>query len=86
MTAYVRPLSEDDRALVTHITMWGSDGYPIRKVGSRWDWSYRSLSAPILYRTKRDAVAAFETYMGVLRDCLASEAQGRATLCQENAR
>jgi hypothetical protein len=78
MLTYTRPLSDDDRALMTHISLWGSTGYPVRRLGSRWTWDYRSLSAPGVYKTRREAVAAFETYMAVLRDCYSAEAYRRA--------
>ena len=32
---YTRPVTDDQRALSTHVSMFGSDGYPVRKVGSR---------------------------------------------------
>lgn len=76
---YDRPLLEDERALMTHVTMFGSDGYPVARVGSRhWSWSYRSLSAPGVYKTKREATTAFESYLEVLRSCLAAAAYKRA--------
>lgn len=61
-------LSEDEDSLLTHVTMWGSDGYPIRKLGHRWTWNYRSLSTPMIYKTKREAVASFEAYEMILID------------------
>jgi hypothetical protein len=73
-----RPLSEDERGLVKHIGMWGSQGYPVRKAGRQWTWRFCSLEAPALYKTKREATAAFETYMGVLYDCLRADSYRRA--------
>lgn len=78
-----RPLTEDERALATHISMFGSAGYPVRKLGRKWTWDYRSISAPTLYATKRDATAAFERYMGVIRSCLGAAAYRRAIAEQE---
>ena len=78
MRTYDRPLSDDDRALMTHIDMWGSSGYPVKKMAGRWTWDYRSRSASQMYRTKREATESFETYMGVLRDCAGNEAYRRA--------
>lgn len=77
-----RPLTHDERALLTHVTMWGSTGYPLQKIknGRRWTWCYRSLSAPQLYKSRRECLAAFEQYLGVLRDCAAGEAFRRAKL------
>lgn len=71
MTAPLRGLSEDEAGLLTHISRWGSDGYPVRRLARRWTWEFRSLRAPTLYRTKGQAVAAFEGYLDVLRDAKA---------------
>lgn len=63
-------LNEDENALLVHISRWGSDGYPVRKVGRKgWTWSYRAISGPpALYKTKREAVAMFERFHGMLLD------------------
>lgn len=53
-------------------------GYPIKKLGSKWTWSFRSISAPVLFKTKRAATDSFVAYMGVLRDCAGNEAYLRA--------
>jgi len=73
-------MTEDERALVTHVTRWGSDGYPVHKVGSRhWTWDFRSIAGPpVLFKTKREAVASFERFMEVLHEALREEAQARA--------
>jgi hypothetical protein len=74
-----RPISEDERALMTHVTMWGSDGYPVRKLGRGWTWDYRSIKGPpIVYRTKRAAVTQLESFLTVLREAYAEEAYERA--------
>lgn len=67
----MRGINEDEQALMTHVTMWGSDGYPVRKCGRKWTWDYRSLKCPVLYRTKREAVASFEAYWDILLDAKA---------------
>jgi hypothetical protein len=66
-------ISEDERDLLTHVSMWGSDGYPVTKVGSRhWTWSWRgSVNCPVVFPTKRQAVASFESYYAILLDRLA---------------
>jgi len=58
------PLSEDEYALLNHVMRWGSGGYPIDRIGRRWAWSdWRGVrGSPILYKTKREAVAAFEDW------------------------
>lgn len=66
-------LTEDEHALVNHVTRWGSDGYPVQRVGSRWSWGpWRGIEGPpVLFRRKRDAVASFEAYVDILLDKLA---------------
>lgn len=71
MNQTLRGLSEDERALMTHILMWGSDGYPVQKQGRYWGWSFRSLASGKLYRTKREAVHNFEAYHDILIDAAA---------------
>lgn len=68
-----RRLSADERDLMTHVTMFGSAGYPIAKLGRKWWWKYRDLQAAILYPTKTKAVESFEAYYDVLRDVHAYE-------------
>jgi len=57
-------ISEDENALLDHVTQWGSDGYPVARLGRRWAWQdWRGVrGSPIRYKTKRDAVAAFEVW------------------------
>lgn len=63
-----RGLSLDERDLLGHIVRWGSDGYPIVKYNPhKWTWRYRGINAPMVWRTRREAVAGFETYHAVLR-------------------
>ena len=67
---YQRNLTADERSLQTHISMFGSRAYPVKKVGSRhWSWSYRNLSAPRVYPTKHEATMSLERYLAVLDDC-----------------
>ena len=62
-------LSNNENDLLNRVNMWGSDGYPVYKIGSKWSWSFRNIQGPpVLYRTKRGAVAAFEAYYDVLLD------------------
>jgi len=58
------PISEDEYALLNHVMMWGSGGYPIDRIRHRWVWSdYRGVrGSPIRYKTKREATAAFERW------------------------
>lgn len=65
-----RTLTEDEAALLQHIMLWGSDGYPIEKLGRRWHWrKWRGIyGSPIVYKTKQAAIDAFERYHQVLLD------------------
>jgi len=56
------PISDDEYALLNHVSMWGSGGYPIARIRHRWVWQDCPgvLGSPIRYKTKREATAAFE--------------------------
>lgn len=62
--------TEDQRALLVHVSRFGSDGYPVRKVGSHhWHWSFRSIEGPqVVFKTKRECVRQFEEYLDGLRE------------------
>ncbi len=74
-----RTLSEGERALVTHCSMFGSDGYPVAKMSKHWHWveAFGVKGPPVVYKTKRDAVAAFEVFLGILHGALGEEARYR---------
>lgn len=69
----LRGLTADERDLLTHVSRFGSEGYPVSKVGSRhWSWTWRGkCGPPTVFRTKREAVASFERFLDVLRDAKA---------------
>ena len=70
----MRGLTEDERALLVHLSRWGSDGYPIQKLARArgWTWSYRSIQGPpVIFKTRRAAVASFEVFEGILIDAKA---------------
>lgn len=71
----MRGITDDERALLTHITRFGSDGYPITKYanGRRWSWGpWRGVAGPpTMFSTKRAAVAHFESFVAVLCDAIA---------------
>ncbi len=72
----MRPVTEDERALLIHVSRWGSDGYPIHRFRSgRWTWGpWRSVQGPPkVWRTRREAVAHFEAVMDVLREAVRVE-------------
>src|SRR5678810_223655 len=60
----VRPLTEDERFFLTHVSMFGStpDTMGVRKVASRWTWDVRSCHATKVYATKREAAANAEQF------------------------
>ena len=66
----MRGLTADERKLMTHMSMWGSDGYPLRKLGRGWIvQGVRGLgSFPKVYKTKKEAASMWERYVGILRD------------------
>ncbi len=72
-----RVVTEDERALLEQVIRWGSDGYPIAKLGRGWAWGpWRSVNGPpTIFRTKREAVAHFERFLDVLRDARRAESQ-----------
>lgn len=74
------PLTDAERALAAHVNMFGSDGYPLRKLGGRWFWvdAFGVRGTPIAYRTKREATAAFEVWLELYRLRYAEEAHQRA--------
>jgi hypothetical protein len=75
------PLNQNETDILNHICRWGSDGYPITKLGNgRWVWHefYGIKGAPIVYRTKREAWAAFEAYHASLLERSGEESRQRA--------
>ncbi len=68
----MRGITEDEKDLLTHWSRFGSDGYPIKKLGRGWYWSYRSIEGPpTIFRTKREAVRSFEAFVDILLDAKA---------------
>lgn len=77
----MRTLTDDERALMQHVSMWGSDGYPIRQLSKgRWIWdNWRGVrGTPVVYKTKREAIAAFERFMDILRETYGAVRQREA--------
>ena len=69
----MRGITEDELALLLHISRWGSDGYPIAQRGRKW-WVDKFRSAggfPSPFKTKREAVAQFERFHQILLDAKA---------------
>lgn len=80
-----RGLSVDECALLQHVMLWGSHGYPIHRLtrgGGRisqgrghtmgWTWDYRTIKGPpTVFKTKRAAVESVERFLDILRDAKA---------------
>ena len=68
----MRGISEDERWLLNHCMLWGSDGYPVYKLGRGWVWGTDHVKGPpVVFKTKREAVASFEAFEQVLIDAVA---------------
>lgn len=74
------PLSENERALLSHVLMWGSDGYPVAKLGRKWQVAdaFGVKGPPTIFKTKRAAVAQFEAWINQAVERAGAEAQARA--------
>lgn len=74
------PLTRDERELVAHILMFGSEGYPVAKIGRRWHVqdAFGVKGPPTTFRTKREAVAQFEAWYKLARERMAAERQREA--------
>lgn len=53
-------LTDDERDALRRWSLWRRDSYPIRRVGRKWTLDHRAAAGAGLYRTKRDAVRAWE--------------------------
>ena len=75
-------LTEEQNAWLAHMRMWGSNGYPVRKRGSRWvfDRAFGVGGSPSTYRTKREATAACELFYSLLRDYAAGRVANPAKM------
>jgi hypothetical protein len=69
----LRGLSEDERLLLNRLTMFGSDAYPISKLSGGWCWGPVGTikGPPVIFPTKRLAVASFEAFYQILLDAKA---------------
>ncbi len=61
-------LSTDENDLLQHVSRWGSDGWPIQKVGRNWHWveSWGVKGSPTVYKTKRAAGEAFQAWIDAM--------------------
>lgn len=75
----MRIITEAERSLMTHVSMWGSDGYPITKLKRGWIWGTSEVKGPpVVFKTKRECVESFERFHDVLIAAYGEEAQARA--------
>ena len=63
-----RMLTDVERALLADSSAQDPAGYPITKAAGKWSWQFRTLSAPRMYDTRKEAVQQFEAFLGILRD------------------
>lgn len=63
----LRPLTDDEAALVCHVERWGSDGYPIEKICKSWQIvAFRSWPGyPTVYKTKKAAAEQFRRWLAL---------------------
>lgn len=81
MSDAARPISDNERQLMSHVTMFGSDSWPIRKLRAGiWVWGpfFGVNGPPTVFKTKREATASFSAFLDVLHEALAEEAFERA--------
>lgn len=73
-----RPVTEDERRLLNHVSMHGIAGYPIRHLGvHRWIIDHPALKHPEVFRTKRKAALAIDAFLDIVREALAEEGLAR---------
>jgi len=80
------PLTDGERRLLSHITLWGNDGYPVARRGRRWflETEGYGIKHPGSWPTKREAIAAFEALRDALGDRYAEESMRRAGASEEH--
>jgi hypothetical protein len=73
-----RQLTQNEKDLLGHVMMFGSDSYPVRKVGKKWivDTFFGVKASPVCYKTKKAATLAFENFVRMLVDIKAGRAIG----------
>ena len=81
------PLSANERELFAHVTMFGSAGYPVQKLGRRWIVAdaFGVKGPPTVFRTKREATEQFERWLDQARARLAEERYHEALKLQADA-
>jgi len=73
------PITDNERALLGHVQMFGTPGYPIKKLGRGWTWNGFGVNGPpVVFKTKTEATANFELWLELKRITLGEEAFERA--------
>tara|TARA_R110000744_G_scaffold25522_6_gene63274 strand:+ start:1828 stop:2031 length:204 start_codon:yes stop_codon:yes gene_type:complete len=57
-------LTTEENKELTHWSRFGSDGYPVTKIGRKWSVTH----FPKMFATKREATAQWEKYIDILID------------------
>ncbi|MGH7239780.1 MAG: hypothetical protein ACREHG_06895 [Candidatus Saccharimonadales bacterium] len=75
----MRGITENEEAWLGHMMMFGSTGYPVAKVNSRWIWqeAFGVQGSPTTYRTKKACVEAITKFQDVLIEAYGEMAQQR---------
>lgn len=79
-------LTEGENLFIQHMTRYGTDGYPVYRMGSRaaqrrkWQFqrAYGVGGTPVVYPTKELAIAAVDAYLDILRDKIAGRLEPSA--------
>jgi hypothetical protein len=65
------PLSENENNWLNHMIRWGLDGYPVLRLrAGKWivEDFFGVRGAPVVYKTKKQAVGACEKFEQILLD------------------
>lgn len=76
-------MTSEEKFLINHITMFGQDGAPIFKANGVWVVTLGTETRA--FRTKREAVAAFDVYYDGLLKQLAVEADAERLVVRRAA-
>ena len=73
-------LTEDQHWILGHWAMYGSDGYPVMKIGREWQvLGQRGCGAfPTTFKSKREAFAAWEGFINTLCDYKSGRVENHA--------
>jgi hypothetical protein len=68
-------ITDGEKQWLSHMMRWGSDGYPVSKSGKGWIWreAFGVGGSPIIYKTKKAAMAA----CALCEDLLIAKKAGR---------